>query len=338
LIILIIALASCTSENSENAGDLEYSSETQMDSEQDLDLKNVIDESGNDNNHNNDNSNNGSNGGDEEDYEDAENEEEKLRLLLEQEAEERRQEWEAAEHGAVTGRTLLPLIEFAEQNPESEFIGQAYELLEKMRGDSDYYTHENLDEVEYFIANFPEHKDMELALERRKDFEKNLVEFAQSGDVSGRIAGKSIHEIDISIRNNTESRLIIHLPLGLYFMANSGNVQNMVLTESMSVSIAANEGKRFTAAVACMNIYKDIPDETSVFSIDMLDEDDPLLKLLDILIDNDSVFETAQAAIWHLRDRPGKQTMMEVLEYDDGEQAITEEHYAEAIRLVGILG
>jgi hypothetical protein len=41
-----------------------------------------------------------------------------------------------------------------------------------------------------------------------------------------------------------------------------------------------------------------------------------------------------QAAVWILRDNPGRQAVLDVLEYDDGEKAITDEYYAEAVRLV----
>lgn len=250
------------------------------------------------------------------------------------EAEIRQKEWEEAEYRVAAEQTLLPLLEYEEKYPESEFAEQAQELLEKMREDSNYYKHENLDELEYFIANFPGHKDIESALERRKDFEKNLMEFAQHGALIGRITGKSIREIIINIENTTKSRLIVNLPLGLYFMTNSGNIQNMVLTESMSVSVGAGEIQIITVTAACMNIYKDIPGNEDLFYLSMLEESDPLLKLLEILGDNSSVFEVVQAAIWHLRDNPGKQTMMEVLEYADGEKAITDEYYAEAVKLV----
>jgi len=102
----------------------------------------------------------------------------------------------------------------------------------------------------------------------------------------------------------------------------------------MSVSVKAGYRASFAAQVACMNIYKDIPDRNDTFGVDVLAADDTLLELLNIFKLYESRFEVIQAAIWILQDNPTKHYIMEALEFDDGEQAITDEEYEEALRLV----
>jgi len=168
------------------------------------------------------------------------------------------------------------------------------------------------------------------------DFENDFVSFVNNGSVGGGVRGRSINEIRIGIVNNTQYRLLVHLPIGLYFLANSGNVQNMVLTESMSVLLEAGATANLTAAVACMNIYKDIPGSSDFFYPVMLAPNDPLIELIRVLAEHESEFEVMQAAVWHLRDNPGRAAIAAALEYDDGTSAITAAQFDEAVRLVNI--
>jgi len=236
-------------------------------------------------------------------YEEVE-EDDGAQLLLEQAAaEERRREWEEAEYRARTEAVFFPLLEYREKYPDSEFAEDLEDLL----------------------------KEMADAFERKRD----LPEYMRDEDISVIITGSSINEINLDLKNNTESWLIMDLPLGLYFIADKENVQNMVLTESMNIlSVGTGESLSITAQVACMDIYKDIPDGNDMFGIDMLEENDPLLDLLNIFGIYRSGFEVMQAAVWILQDNPTRQAVMAALEYDDGEQAVSDGDYDEALRLV----
>ena len=274
------------------------------------------------------------------DYEKQERQRQQTAELLRNEKEAVSLSWEETKTAALSEPSLMPVYRFInslDAGYYEEYRDEIENFFEEMRGDPQYYRYENLDELEYFIDNFPEHIYIVSAEEQKKEFEKNLIEFAREQKISGTITGNKINEIDLSLRNNTDSRLIAHLPIGLYFMANSGNVQNMVLLETVSVSVSAGGNIRITAPVACMNIYKDIPGADDLFFLGELEEDDPLLELLDLFKLYGAGFEVIQAAVWLLRDNPGRLYMLDALEYDDGEKIITEEVYAEAERLVGLI-
>lgn len=179
-----------------------------------------------------------------------------------------------------------------------------------------------------------EPETVEYEYEEEPETENDLMYFVRNGHIGGLITGISIREISIRLMNNTEVRLAINLPIGLYFVANSGNVQNMVLTESRSVSVGVGDSISLMAAVACMNIYKDIPGEADIFSPAMLEDSDPLVQLLNLLAYYNSEFEVIQAAVWYLRENPGRQAIIAALEHEDGERAITDEQLDEAVRFV----
>ena len=230
---------------------------------------------------------------------------------------------------------MLPLIDFINAYPNGFHTAQAKQLLETMRNDSSYYNQyksiNTLGAFEQFIANFPGHKDIADAQTEEKNFIGDIYSFTEKGAVQTVIIGKSIREVALIVSNQTNSQLIINVPFGVYFAANSGNVQNMAVTKELSIKIDPAVTQTFFVETACMNIDKDIPQNGDSFSLKLLNAGDPLIKLLQTLSDKNSRYEVAQTAIWYLLDNPGKYNLMNTLEYTDGTWAVTEEIYDEAV-------
>jgi len=235
-------------------------------------------------------------------------------------------------------KTLLPLIEFIENYPNSKYIPEAEQLLEHMRNDSwysaRYFAEPTLDSMEEFIEKFPGHKDAAQANEIKQDFIGDIWSMMEKGYIAARAEGDSISRCRLLIQNNTNSRLIVTAPFGVYFAANRGNVQNMLIREERAFSVEAGIAGSAYIATACMNIYRDVPDSTNYFNAEMLDEDSPLINLLKAAKQNGSSFEVTQAAIWQITDNPGKDIILSTIMYQDGTDAITEEDYEEALRLI----
>jgi len=146
-----------------------------------------------------------------------------------------------------------------------------------------------------------EHHEYEAAM-GELEIDGDIMFFALNSDISVHITGRSSpSEISVRVINNTEARLNISLPLGVYFSAereNAPNVADMVLTESVDVSVSAGENINIIASVAQMNIG-DIARADDVFSLAILENDDPLLALLYIFERYHTEFEVIQAAIWY---------------------------------------
>jgi len=250
-------------------------------------------------------------------------------------------DWAAALEQFQTDEILLPLINFTRIYPDSGYIQEAELLIEQTRNDSTYsekyFKTPTLDLIDEFILNFPGHKDIEQAYELREEFVGDIFSLIARNAIEVTVKGDSIIRCRIIIKNLTDSSLIIIVPFGTYLAANSGYIQNMLIREEKNFSIDANQSGAAYIDAACLNIYKNVPDNTIKFSIDRLDEDSPLINLLKILKENNSSYEIAQAAIWHMTDNPGKDRILNSLTYQDNTYAITEEDYAEALRLVDIV-
>jgi hypothetical protein len=60
-------------------------------------------------------------------------------------------------------------------------------------------------------------------------------------------------------------------------------------------------------------------------------------RLLKAAEETESSYEITQAAIWQITDNPGKEKILATILYQDGTDAISEEDYAEALRLVELI-
>ena len=234
---------------------------------------------------------------------------------------------------------ILPLINFTELHPDSERITEAEEIIERMRKDPAYSekylsSEATLDTIDEFILNFPGHEDFEKALEYRKNFVGDIYSFWVEKYIALIAVGESITRSRLIVENRTNSKLIINIPYGVYFEANNSNVQNMLIREEVEFTIEPGKTRSMYLNTVCMNIFRDIPDDTNQFIIAETEKNSPLINLLKTLEKQNSSFEVAQAAVWHITDNPGKDKILNTIIYQDGTDAITEEVYNEAVRIL----
>ena len=247
-------------------------------------------------------------------------------------------DWNIALEKSKARDIILPLKEYADSHPDSAFFPEAARLIKQMQDDPSYsekyFEGPTLDLLDEFILNYPGHKDTAKAMELRNDFIGDIYSLGIKEYLAAVGVGDSITRTRIIVENRTESKLIVSLPFGMYFAANSGYVQNMIIREEKTLVIEAGRKRSIYINTACMNIYRDIPDEDSYFGITVLAEDSPLIPLLRVLAANNASFAVAQAAVWQITDNPGKDIILDTLIYQDGTDAITEADYNEALRLI----
>ena len=248
--------------------------------------------------------------------------------------------WQTALEITESDNTLLALQNFIEYYPESIYLSEAEQLIKKIQNDSKYsekyFKEPTLDLLDEFILNFPGHKDINKAVEMRKDFIGDIHTFMKKGYLEAAGLGDSITRTRIIVENRTNSKLIVTIPFGMYFAAKKGYTQNMLAREELTFTVEAGKKRSLYVKTACMNIYRDIPDNSSVFTIDKLEEYSPLIPLLNILAENKSGYAVTQSAVWQIMDDPGKGIILDTLEYEDGSYAISENDYNEALRLIDI--
>ncbi|MCL2095662.1 MAG: outer membrane protein assembly factor BamD [Oscillospiraceae bacterium] len=248
-------------------------------------------------------------------------------------------DWEEAFEKYNSENTILPLKNFTDTYPYSERTPGALEIITEMQDDGSYSEKyltgtATLDLIDEFILNFPGHKDIDAALEMRKNFTGDIYDFIQAGYISASGTGYSITRCLLTIENLTDSRLIITVSYGVYFNSVNRRVQNMLIREETEITIEAGRTRSVYIETLCMNIHRDIPDNTNNFTIAVLEETSPLIKLLELLRQNNGNFAVSQAAAWHITDDPGKVRILNTIVYQDGTDAITEEDYAEAMRII----
>ncbi|MCL2159916.1 MAG: hypothetical protein FWH48_10955, partial [Oscillospiraceae bacterium] len=205
--------------------------------------------------------------------------------------------WEAALARQQSENNLLALIEFAERYPNSNYIHEALTKIRQIQEDPEYskacLSEPDLESIDEFLTNFPGHMDADKILELRQDFVGDIFSLMQKELILAISVGDSISRSIVQIQNNTKSKLEITIPLGTYFAANGGNVQNMLAREQKVFALAAEQTGALYISTACMNIYKDIPGEKNYFTLETLEPDSPLLSLLNALCENESSYEVA---------------------------------------------
>lgn len=237
---------------------------------------------------------------------------------------------------------LLPLINFIDSHPDSKYNAEIENLIKQIREDSSYsekyFAEPDLDLIDKFINNFPGHKDMDKALEIKADFIGDIYSMIEKEYISVLVLGDSKIRSRFIIQNRVKSRLEVTIPMGTYLAVNSGSVQNMIVRKEKIFTVESEKHGALYVDTACVNIYKDAPDDTNYFLIKNLPEDSEMIKLLKILDANNSSYEVSQAAIWIKTDNPGKDAILAALVYEnnDGVQefAIAESDYNEAIETI----
>lgn len=249
---------------------------------------------------------------------------------------------DALENYYASENSLLPLINFTDSHPNSIYVPEAEQIIRQIQNDSSYsekyFEEPDLDLIDKFITNFPGHKDMEKALKMREDFVGDIYSMIEKEYIAAISIGESMTRSRIIIQNRIKSRLEVTVPFGIYLEANSGNVHNILVRKEKIISVGSEQHGTIYVETACMNIYKDDPEDKNYFTINILQEDSQLIKLLKVLDENNSSYEITQAAIWYVTDNPGKDVILDALVYEDGTKAITENDYNEALRLVELAG
>jgi uncharacterized coiled-coil protein SlyX len=263
-------------------------------------------------------------------------------IYLEIAREQQEVEWAEAFEKHQSEDIILPLQNFIDAHPDSGRRAEAEKIIGGMQNNSVYSDRyltadATLDMIDAFILNFPGHKDINRAFELRENFIGDIYSFMQAGYITASGIGDSITRCRVIIENLTDSRLIVTTPYGVYLHSDDMRVQDMLIWEEVEIIVESKSAINAYINTLCMNIHRNIPNNTNHFTIALLDEDSPLINLVKILEENNSSFAVAQAAAWHITDNPGKVRILNTIVYQNGEDAITEADYYEALRITGLI-
>jgi hypothetical protein len=163
----------------------------------------------------------------------------------------------------------------------------------------------------------------------------DIADALQEDGITVDVLGNGIDETMVEIINHTSNDYEIYVPLGTYFEANGGNVQNMVVREARTASVTAGDTYSAYIPTACMNIHRDIPYNEDGFGVAALETSSRLAKLMTVLSENDCSYYVTQAAVWIVTDNPGDYALLNTL-ISNGVPAIDSDELEEAKQMVAL--
>jgi hypothetical protein len=132
----------------------------------------------------------------------------------------------------------------------------------------------------------------------------DLYEAVHESLVDVTVHGSGIEHVEGVIRRRPGTRPIrILISPGTLFGADSGSVQNMVVTDGSQVDLAASRSGSFRASVACSDLHLNVPGENDSFTVDKLpDRKMEVLKVFPVANRIGVSHEVKQAAVWMVTD------------------------------------
>ena len=93
-----------------------------------------------------------------------------------------------------------------------------------------------------------------------------LIEARSSGYVSYQLNGTgSSDTMDIAIRNKTDTVYVVEIKEGTLLEPRAGDVQNMVVTKTLEVTIHPHEVETTELDVSCLDISKEAPSPSDIY-------------------------------------------------------------------------
>ena len=176
----------------------------------------------------------------------------------------------------------------------------------------------------------------------------SLSAAVEEGKVTVAVLPIGIDAFLLDVTNVWDEPLLLRCDLdegGYYLHSASGDYQNLLITHIdeyyMDVTdgcmqLAPGETKRCGGDCTCMNIHRDIPDETCGYALTRL-EDSTLAGLVQLFKEENVSYDVRQAAVWIVTDDADEYDVQTLtVSYTDGstETMINETEYAEALALV----
>jgi hypothetical protein len=92
--------------------------------------------------------------------------------------------------------------------------------------------------------------------------EIDLIRASSEGYVDFWVSGsRTSSSMSLRVKNRTERTWIVHIEVGYKLEPGSGDIQNMVVTKEVHVSVEPHDEEKVELEVACLDISKEAPSE-----------------------------------------------------------------------------
>ena len=137
--------------------------------------------------------------------------------------------------------------------------------------------------------------------------ELELAEAAARGLVQFAVTGNDLANIKLTLESRRDDPIVVVIPVGAIFMAESANLQNMMVRTEQRVRLDSSDREvSLTIPVACVNMERQVPAASDRLRLSMAAAGGDLIKLVRLPDFQSQSFRIQQFAIWTITDNPSR--------------------------------
>ena len=129
----------------------------------------------------------------------------------------------------------------------------------------------------------------------------HIVDAIKEGKIKVEATGAGLTTVTVKIKRNVNEKFRVVVAPGTFFI-NQGTAQDMVSTDQVRFTFIKDREATITIPVACANALKDVPDESSTFTIERLPRSKDLEKLVKVFPLEKASAVVKQVAVWIVTD------------------------------------
>jgi hypothetical protein len=137
--------------------------------------------------------------------------------------------------------------------------------------------------------------------------ELELAEAAARGLVQFAVTGNDLANIKLTLESRRDDPIVVVIPAGAIFMAESANLQNMMVRTEQRVRLASPDRQAsLTIPVVCVNMERQVPVASDRLRLSTAAAGGDLIKLVRLPDFQSQSFRIQQFAIWTITDNPAR--------------------------------
>ncbi len=149
--------------------------------------------------------------------------------------------------------------------------------------------------------------------------ELELAEAAARGLVQFTVSGNDLANIKLTLESRHDDPLVVVIPAGAIFMAESSNLQNMMVRTEQRVWLDSSDREvSLTIPVACVNMERQVPAASDQLRLSTAAAGGDLIKLVRLPDFQSQSFRVQQFAIWTITDNPARTEYVGISSFDVG--------------------
>ena len=251
-------------------------------------------------------------------------------------------------NSVVSRNTVAGYHDYLERNPVGRYSEQARSKARAMLQDDSFFQaaqkQGTRQAMEQFLAQFPGHIREKDARNALKDLEgRNITELIAGKKIEIKAEGSGIEEVSLSIRRLVSYPVKVIIPVGTFFVAKKGSVQDMVTRRESEVILSNDSWNYVNISAACADRPREIPQGGDSFSVQVSPHSKDLARLMPELHKAGASYAVEQAAVWIVTNNAdyadlGILVSRPASEMFGGDRVIREVHAAQAMKICDSAG